>query len=84
MRPSTTSTIDPVAGSTRMLPALLDVREVARLINTSTKTVYRLTDAGKMPRPVKLGALVRWKADELREWINAGCPNVSAEVAHAS
>jgi predicted DNA-binding transcriptional regulator AlpA len=38
---------------------LLDVRGVAELLGVSARTVARLTDGGKMPRPVKLGALVR-------------------------
>lgn len=55
---------------------LLDVRAVAGLLNVSSRTVYRLADAGRMPRPVKLGQLVRWRRAELAEWLNAGCPTV--------
>ena len=36
---------------------LLNVREVARLCGCSPRTIYRLSDGGKMPRPVKIG---RW------------------------
>lgn len=36
---------------------LLDVRSVAaRLGGCSTRHVYRLADAGRMPRPIKLGS----------------------------
>ena len=34
----------------------------------------RLRDAGHMPRPVRLGALVRWRRDILDQWIASGCP----------
>jgi len=54
---------------------LLDVRRVAALLDCSTRHVYRLADAGRMPRPVRLGSLVRWRRAELEEWIAAGCPN---------
>ena len=54
---------------------LLDVRGVATLLDCSTRHVYRLADAGRMPRPVKLGSLVRWRRAELDAWINAGCPS---------
>jgi excisionase family DNA binding protein len=54
--------------------ALLDVGTVAAMLSCSTRHVYRLTDAGKLPRPVKLGALVRWRAEEIADWIAAGCP----------
>ena len=56
--------------------ALLDVGEVALLLNCSKRTVYRLADAGRMPRPLKLGALVRWNRVVVLEWIGAGCPTV--------
>jgi excisionase family DNA binding protein len=58
------------------LAQLLDVQAVAELLNCSTRHVYRLSDAGRMPAPLKVGALVRWKRAELEEWINAGCPPV--------
>jgi excisionase family DNA binding protein len=56
--------------------ALLDVRHVAAMLNCSTRHVYRLCDAGRMPAPVKLGSLVRWSAAAIREWIDNGCPSV--------
>ena len=34
--------------------------------------VYRLADSGRMPRPLKLGSLVRWRAGEVRQWIADG------------
>ena len=55
-------------------PALLDVRAVARLLDCSTRHVYRLTDSDGMPTPVRLGALVRWNRNEIERWISAGCP----------
>ena len=64
------------AGAVTSRLELLDVRQTAQLLNASPRTVYRLSDAGKMPRPVKLGSLVRWRPDELYDWINAGCPNI--------
>jgi excisionase family DNA binding protein len=55
---------------------LLNVKAVAALLGCSVRHCYRLSDAGRMPRPVKLGALVRWRRAELVEWLNAGCPPV--------
>jgi len=54
---------------------LLDVRAVARLLDCSPRHVYRLSDSDRMPRPVKLGNLVRWNRDAIEEWIEAGCPS---------
>jgi excisionase family DNA binding protein len=55
---------------------LLDVQEVAELLRCSTRHVYRLSDAGRMPAPVKLGALVRWNLGAIDTWIAQGCPAV--------
>jgi predicted DNA-binding transcriptional regulator AlpA len=53
---------------------LLDVNSVAGLLGVSTRMVWRLSDGGRMPRPIRLGRLVRWKSDVIDEWITAGCP----------
>jgi excisionase family DNA binding protein len=55
-------------------PALLDVRAVAALLDCSTRHVQRLSDADRMPAPVHIGALVRWRRSEIEEWIASGCP----------
>ena len=57
-------------------PHLLDVRAVAAVIGCSERNVYRLADAGKMPRPLKIGALVRWRRADIDAWLAAGCPAV--------
>ena len=57
-------------------PQLLDVQAVAETLGCSPRHVYRLSDAGKMPGPVKLGSLVRWFASAIREWVAQGCPSV--------
>lgn len=61
-------------------PALLTVHDVAEMLNCSARTVYRLNDAGRMPQPVRLRALVRWSRDAMERWIAAGCPKVDQEV----
>jgi len=53
---------------------LLGVKAVAELLGCSGRHVYRLADAGRMPRPVRLGALVRWRRGELMDWLARGCP----------
>ncbi len=53
---------------------LLDVTSVARLLDCSTRHVYRLSNAGRMPAPVKLGSLVRWNQIAIDKWFAEGCP----------
>jgi len=71
------ATGEPIAGPEGGAQAeMLDVKAVARLLSCSTRHVYRLADAGRMPCPRKLGALVRWSRTELAAWIAAGCPTM--------
>jgi excisionase family DNA binding protein len=55
---------------------LLDMRAVAALLGCSARHVYRLADSGRMPKPIRLGALVRWRRAELLDWLAAGCKPV--------
>jgi excisionase family DNA binding protein len=55
---------------------LLDVRAVAELLDCSARHVYRLADAGRMPAPVRIGALVRWRRSDLNAWLAEGCKPV--------
>jgi excisionase family DNA binding protein len=52
---------------------LIDAREAGRLLGCSWRTIYRLSDAGKIPAGLKLGALRRWDAAELDAFIANGC-----------
>ena len=65
----------PIGSSPETATKLLDVQEVAALLGCSTRHVYRLADAGKMPKPVRLGALVRWSKATIEDWIADGCPH---------
>lgn len=53
--------------------SLLDVIQVAKLLCCSTRHIYRMSDAGLMPRPFKLGALVRWSKASIHAWVESGC-----------
>jgi len=52
---------------------LLDVRTVARILGCSARHVYRMSDGGAMPAPLKIGALVRWSRQAIEDWIAGGC-----------
>lgn len=54
-------------------PALLNVQNVAKMLDCSVRTVYRPIDPGRMPRSIKLGALVRWPRQTVESWIRQGC-----------
>jgi len=58
-------------------PCLIAAADLARLLNVSTRTLWRLRSAGQLPQPVRLGGVVRWRLEEIRQWIGAGCPKLS-------
>ena len=67
-------TAERIGGPERAPAELLDVGAVAELLNCSRRHVYRLSDANRMPQPVRLGQLVRWRRTALQEWLIADCP----------
>lgn len=68
----------------RARPEMLNVQQVAEILGCSPRHVYRLADSGKMPKPVRVGTLVRWSFDDLAAWINEGCPAVADQSEDAS
>jgi len=54
--------------------SLVPVETVAKMLDISVRSVWRLLSAGKLVAPRRLGRSVRWSRSEIREWIEAGCP----------
>lgn len=55
-------------------PLLLSAAEAAEALRISERHFYKLHSGGRLPRPVRLGRSVRWRAKELQEWLDAGAP----------
>jgi predicted DNA-binding transcriptional regulator AlpA len=51
--------------------------QAARLCGIGRATWYSLQRAGRLPKPVRLGGRVLWRPDELRAWVDAGCPSLA-------
>jgi excisionase family DNA binding protein len=56
------------------MSAMFLISDVAERLRCSERTVRRLANAGKMPAPVRVGGMIRWHADVVTKWIDAGCP----------
>jgi excisionase family DNA binding protein len=56
------------------IPLLISAGELAKLIQVSERTLWRLYSAGRLPKPVRLGRSTRWRLAEVRQWIDSGCP----------
>ncbi len=57
---------------------LITAVQFAQLLNVSERTLYRLKSTGKLPNPIVLGGLVRWRVAEVHRWIDQGCPPIVA------
>jgi excisionase family DNA binding protein len=80
---STNGDIDlvrPGGTSVDTAPILISAEELAKLMQVSERTLWRLLSAGKVPQPVRIGRNTRWRYAEVREWIEKGCPGPSSRV----
>jgi excisionase family DNA binding protein len=57
-------------------PRLLSASLAASYCSVSVRTWHRCRASGKIPLPVRVGGLVRWKREELDQWIDFGCPEL--------
>jgi len=60
---------------TPIAPLLVTAEEAARLCGVSRATWFKMRAADRVPAPVRLGGSVRWRTDDLRRWVDAGCPS---------
>jgi excisionase family DNA binding protein len=54
---------------------LLGITEVMMRLGCSRRSIYRLDNAGKMPRSIRLGGMLRWREAAIDKWIADGCPD---------
>ncbi len=48
--------------------------DCAELIDVGRATWWSWNSQHLVPAPIRIGRSVRWRADEIRRWIGAGCP----------
>ena len=53
----------------------MSARELAERLDISVRHLRRLDSAGAVPKPIRLGRLVRWLASEIEPWLAAGAPD---------
>lgn len=80
------SSVSPTADQGRMgkssVGLLADINQLSDEGLGSPRHIRRQVDAGRMPAPVRLGRLLRWRMETgdpttgIRDWIQAGCPRV--------
>ena len=58
------------AHSTRAISA----KGYGQRYSLSQRTIFRLSAAGKLPRPVRIGGAVRWLLSDIELWERMNCP----------
>ena len=46
----------------------LSIQELAKRYRVSTKTIYTMKKAGRLPAPLRVGRSVRWDMNDIPEW----------------
>lgn len=57
------------------LPMMIDVNGLSEMLGCSTRHTYRLANAGRIPKAIKLGSLVRWPGAAIKKWLENECKN---------
>jgi excisionase family DNA binding protein len=57
-------------------PKLITKAELARMLQLSQRTVYRMAQEKRLPAPIRLGSAIRWRQDTITEWIENDCQPV--------
>ena len=55
--------------------AMFDVPALAERWNVSERSVIRMKNSGRIPRPIKLLSMLRWPISVIEQWESDGCPN---------
>jgi len=66
---------------------LMTVRDVANALKVSARQVWKLCSSGRLPAPIRLARTVRWRANDIAEFIRLGCPSpekLDAEIGRAA
>lgn len=58
---------------------LLSAETLAKRLEISLRTLWRLRSGGKLPPPIRLGGAVRWRTADIDAWVAAGCPQLPSK-----
>ena len=56
-----------------VIESLIGVRDLAKLLGLSQRSVWKLLSVGRCPPALRIGRSVRFRASECDRWIRAGC-----------
>lgn len=53
---------------------LITVKQLAKMLATSVRSVWRYRSSGRLPKPVIVGSSVRWRMSDIQLWIEWDLP----------
>lgn len=68
--------------TTTIEPELLTTKQAAGLLSIGERSLWRASNSGQAPRPIKIGGSVRYRKSDLLAWIADGCPDLRKAVTH--
>ena len=60
-------------------PELLSTERAAELLSVGSRTLWRWSHGGRAPKPLRIAGTVRYRRQDLLDWIEAGCPRLDRE-----
>ena len=73
MKPKPTTTPTPIKPPE---PLAVGAEALGAMLGLSVRTIRQLDAAGKLPKPVTIGARsIRWPVAEIEVWLAAGAPD---------
>jgi predicted DNA-binding transcriptional regulator AlpA len=68
------ATLPPTESSEPDAIVLINAGQFAKMLGVSSRTLWRLLSGGKLIQPVRIGGSTRWRMNDVRRWIDEGCP----------
>jgi predicted DNA-binding transcriptional regulator AlpA len=53
---------------------VVTAKELGKILAVAVRTIWRYDEEGKIPRPLRIGRSVRWRLNEIQDWLNCGAP----------
>jgi len=53
---------------------LITAAQFAQKLQVSTRTLWRMRDAGRLPKSLQVGGGIRWRLSDVERWVADGCP----------
>ena len=60
--------------------SLLTIDDLAKRLSVSKGTIHNYIKSDRVPPPIRLGNNLRWRPEQINEWIEAGMPEGSGDA----